>query len=82
MKAVSAPTSDYEFVRKILDRIKRAEVKRRLMPNEERLVRAVRDRWQTDGEALALAPTHRELLLGMIRKIETRNKTAPYAPFY
>ena len=81
MKADSAPISDYEFIRKLLDRVQRAEGKRRLMPNEERLVRAVRDRWQLDGEALALAPAHRELLLGMIRKIETRNKTAPYAPF-
>jgi hypothetical protein len=82
MKASSVAVSDHEFVQKLLDRVKRVERSRRLMPDEARLVNAVRDRWHADGDAIALAPTHRETLLKLMRRIETRMKTAPYAPFY
>lgn len=76
-----ATVSDYEFIRKLLGRVARAERKRRLAPEEARPVRAVEERWRLDGEAIALAPGQRETLLKLVRKIEARMKTAPYAPF-
>ena len=73
--------SDYEFIRRFLGRVARAQRKRRLMPEEAGPVRAVEERWRLDGEAIALAPGQRETLLGLARKIEVRMKTPPYAPF-
>lgn len=81
MTASLATVSDYDFVRKFLGRVARAERKRRLMPEEAGPVRAVEERWRLDGEAIALTPGQRETLLGLVRRIETRIKTAPYAPF-
>ena len=82
MKAPAATASDYDFVRKILDRITRIERNRRLMPNESRLIDAVRERWTSDGQAFTLPPAHRENLLSIVSKIEARVKTIPYPPFY
>ena len=76
-----ATVSDDEFVRKLLGRVARAERKRRLMPEEAGPVRAVEEHWRLVGKAIALRPGQRETLLGLVRKIEARMKTAPYAPF-
>ncbi|HLG88856.1 MAG TPA: hypothetical protein VKZ79_16835 [Alphaproteobacteria bacterium] len=76
-----ATVSDFEFVRKLLGRVARAERKRRLLPEEAGPVRAVQERWRLDGESIALTPGQRETLLGLVRKMEARMKTAPYTPF-
>ena len=79
--APRAAGSDYEFVRKFLSRVARAKQKRRLMPEEAGPVQAVEERWRLVGKTIALRPGQREVLLGLVRKIEARMKTAPYAPF-
>ena len=81
-KVPALPVSDHEFVRKILDRVARIEQSRRLMPNESRLIDAVRERWTSDGKAFAMAPAHRENLVSLVGKIETRVKTLPYPRFF
>ena len=80
MNAVSA-ADDYQFVQKLLVRIKRAEQKRRLTPDEARPLRAVQERWQRDGQRIVLTSAQRESLLGLVRRIEMRIKTGPYPPF-
>lgn len=82
MKAAPTPVSDHEFVRKMLDRVAKIGRGRRLMPNETRLIDAIRERWTNDGKTFAMAPAHRENLTSLVGKIEIRLKTAPYPKFY
>ena len=78
-----APTvSDYDLVRKMLARLTRIEQSRRVTANEIRIVQTIRKRWENDGESFALAPTVRENLVSMVRKVETRLKAHPYPRFY
>ena len=82
VKAAAAPVSDYEFVRKMLDKVAKIGRGRRLMPDETRLIEAIRERWTTDGQTFAMAPSHRDNLTALVGRIEVRLKTVPYPRFY
>ena len=81
MNTASAAESDYEFVQKLLSRIKRIERKRRLTPDEARPIGALQMKCQSDGEGIVMTLSQRDALLRLVRQVETRVKTSPYPPF-
>jgi len=81
MKTAPVPVSDYEFLGKMLERLRRHEQTRRLTANETRSIHALRERWLNDGRVFAFAATERENLQVFVGKIEKRLKTYPYPKF-
>jgi hypothetical protein len=82
MKRAATPASDYEVVRKMLDRVRQFESTGRMTPVEARLFQQTRDRWTAAREAFVLTPAERESLTTTVRTVEARLKTHPYPKFF